>query len=241
MLLGQNVDSYGMTLDPKVKFSELLEEVEKVEGIKRIRFMSPNPEDFADEVIEVMAKSKKIEKHVHMPLQSGSDRILKRMNRNYTKQQFLDIVNKIKEKIPGVELTTDIIVGFPGETEEDFLDTMDVCEKVGFASAYTFIYSKRTGTPAALMEDQVPEDVVSERFDRLLKVVQRKSAEASEKYVGSVVEVLVEEKDTEPGMLTGRLSNNMLVHFKADESLLGEFVNVHIDESKGFYFFGSLV
>lgn len=241
MLLGQNVDSYGMTLDPKVKFSELLEEVEKVEGIKRIRFMSPNPEDFADEVIEVMAKSKKIEKHVHMPLQSGSDRILKRMNRNYTKQQFLDIVNKIKEKIPGVELTTDIIVGFPGETEEDFLDTMDVCEKVGFASAYTFIYSKRTGTPAALMEDQVPEDVVSERFDRLLKVVQRKSAEVAEKYVGSVVEVLVEEKDTEPGMLTGRLSNNMLVHFKADESLLGEFVNVHIDESKGFYFFGSLV
>ena len=193
MLLGQNVNSYGRNLETPMTFAGLLREVEKVDGIRRIRFMTSHPKDLSQELIEVMAGSEKICRHLHLPLQSGSSRILKEMNRHYTKEQFLDLAGRIKAAVPGISLTTDIIVGFPGETEEDFLETLDVVRRVGFDSAFTFIYSKRTGTPAAAMEDQAPEDVVKERFDRLLKEVQDISAKVCCRDEHTVQEVLVEE------------------------------------------------
>lgn len=242
MLLGQNVNSYGKNLEDPITFAQLLQEVEKIEGLKRIRFMTPHPKDLSDDLIEVMKNSKKICAHVHLPLQSGSSRLLKIMNRHYTKERYLELVEKIKKEIPDVSLTTDIIVGFPGETEEDFEDTIDVVKKSGFDSAYTFIYSKRTGTPAAAMDNQVPENVVKERFNRLLKVVQEGSEEYCNRHVGRVMEVLCEEvNEQDDTMLTGRLSNNILVHFKGDKKLIGELVNVKLNESKGFYYIGEIV
>ena len=242
MLLGQNVNSYGKNLKNPMSFAKLLEEVEKIEGLERIRFMTSHPKDLSDELIEVMAKSKKICQHLHLPLQSGSSRILKIMNRKYTKEHYLELVEKLRKAMPDISLTTDIIVGFPGETEEDFQETLDVVRKVRYDSAFTFIYSKRTGTPAAVMENQVPEDVVKDRFDRLLKEVQEIAKETSSRYTGQVVEVLAEEKNhQEEGYLTGRLSNNLLVHFKGDESLIGKLVSVHLTESRGFYYMGELV
>ena len=172
MLLGQNVNSYGKNLDNPMTFAQLLEEVEKIDGIERIRFMTSHPKDLSDELIEVMARSEKICRHLHLPLQSGSSRILKVMNRRYTKEQYLELTEKIREAIPDISLTTDIIVGFPGETEEDFQETLDVVRRVRYDSAFTFLYSKRTGTPAAVMEDQVPEEAAKERFSRLLDEVQ---------------------------------------------------------------------
>ena len=241
MLLGQNVNSYGKGLDEPLNFAELLEEVEKIEGLERIRFMTSHPKDLSDELIEVMAKSKKICRHLHLPLQSGSSRILKAMNRRYTKEQYLALAEKIKTAIPDISLTTDIIVGFPGETEEDFQETLDVVRKVRFDSAFTFIYSKRTGTPAAAMENQVPEDVVKNRFDRLLKEVQDISAEVCGRDVHTVQTVLVEEvNDHSPELVTGRMSNNIVVHFPGDASLIGKLVDVYLEESKGFYYMGRL-
>ncbi len=239
MLLGQNVNSYGKNLEEKITFAQLLQEVEKIEGLERIRFMTSHPKDLSDELIEVMKNSKKICNHMHLPVQSGSDRILNRMNRKYTKEHYLNLVNKLKESIPNISLTTDIIVGFPGETEEDFLETLDLVEKVGYDTAYTFIYSKRTGTPAAKMEDQVPEDVVKNRFDRLLKTIQTISKEKTYAYEGTDQLVLVEGvSEHDSAYVTGRLSNNLLVHFKADSKLIGKLVNVHLDEAKGFYYIG---
>ena len=162
MLLGQNVNSYGKNLEHPVTFAQLLKQVDEIEGLQRIRFMTSHPKDLSDELIEVMASSKKICRHLHLPLQSGSSEILKKMNRHYTKEQYLELAERIRKAVPDISLTTDIIVGFPGETEQDFKDTMDVIEKVQYDSAFTFIYSKRTGTPAAAMEDQVPEEVVNE-------------------------------------------------------------------------------
>ena len=239
MLLGQNVNSYGKTLEQPMTFAKLLKEVEQVEGIRRIRFMTSHPKDLSDGLIQVMAESEKICRHLHLPLQSGSSRILKAMNRRYTKEQFLALAEKIKKAVPGISLTTDIIVGFPGETEEDFLDTMDVVDRVGFDSAFTFIYSKRTGTPAAAMEDQVPEDVVKERFDRLLALVQKRAADLCGRDVGTVQDVLVEEvSDHDPGYVTGRLSNNTVVHFPGGPELVGKIVDVYLEESRGFYYMG---
>ena len=241
MLLGQNVNSYGKTLEHPVSFAQLLERVEKIEGLERIRFMTSHPKDLSDELIEVMARSEKICRHLHLPLQSGSSRILKVMNRRYTKEQYLDLAERIKKAVPGISLTTDIIVGFPGETDEDFEETMDVVRRVGFDSAFTFIYSKRTGTPAAAMEDQVPEAIVKERFDRLLKEVQDISAEVCGRDVRTVQEVLVEEvNDHAPGLMTGRLSNNTVVHFPGDASMIGRLVPVYLQESKGFYYMGHI-
>ena len=171
MLLGQNVNSYGKNLEEPVTFAELLRMVEQVDGIERIRFMTSHPKDLSDELIEVMASSKKICRHLHLPVQSGSSRLLKLMNRKYTKEQYLSLVDKLRAAMPDLAITTDIIVGFPGETEEDFQETLDIVRKAEYDSAFTFIYSKRSGTPAAKMEGQVPDDVVHERFDRLLKVV----------------------------------------------------------------------
>ena len=184
MLLGQNVNSYGKTLENPVTFANLLRQVNEIEGLKRIRFMTSHPKDLSDELIEAMAECDKVCTHLHLPLQSGSTKILKKMNRKYTKESYLSLVERIREKNPKLSLTTDIIVGFPGETEEDFEDTLDVVRKVRYDSAYTFIYSKRTGTPAAAMENQVPEEVVKERFDRLLHEVQGISAEITKSIEG---------------------------------------------------------
>lgn len=242
MLLGQNVNSYGKNLEHPITFAQLLQEIEKIEGLKRIRFMTSHPKDLSDELIEVMANSKKICKHLHLPLQSGSSRVLKVMNRRYDKEKYLALVEKIKTAIPDIGLTTDIIVGFPGETEEDFQETLDVVRKVRYDSAFTFIYSKRTGTPAAAMEDQIPEDVVKDRFDRLLKEVQTISQEMTARFEGMEEEVLVEDvNDHNPELVTGRMSNNHLVHFPGDASMIGKIVKVHLDECKGFYYLGSLV
>ncbi len=242
MLLGQNVNSYGKNLEEPMTFAQLLQEVEKVEGLERIRFMTSHPKDLSDELIEVMKNSKKICNHLHLPLQSGSSKVLKEMNRRYDKEKYLGVVDKLKAAMPDLSLTTDIIVGFPGETEEDFLETMDVVKKVRYDSAYTFIYSKRTGTPAAAREDQVPEDVVKDRFDRLLEEIQNISKEQCSKDTGKTVTVLVEEKnDHDDTMVTGRMSNNILVHFVGDESLIGKLVSVKLDECKGFYYIGTMV
>lgn len=240
-LLGQNVNSYGKGLDGNVTFASLLREIEKIDGLQRIRFMTPHPKDLSDEVIEVMANSKKICRHIHLPAQSGSSNILKKMNRNYTREDYLALVDKIKTAMPDISITTDLIVGFPGETEEDFEDTLSLVKEVGYSSAFTFQYSTRTGTPAATFEDQVPEEVMTERFNRLLETVKESSG-CNDDLAGKTMDVLVEGKNEKlEGYLSGRLSNNMLVHFKGDEDLIGKIIDVHIDESKGFYYFGTIV
>ena len=242
MLLGQNVNSYGKTLEVPMTFAELLREVEKIEGLERIRFMTSHPKDLSDELIEVMAESKKICTHLHLPLQSGSTDILSRMNRRYTKEKYLELAAKIKEKLPGISLTTDIIVGFPGETEEDFEETLDVVRKVRYDSVYSFIYSKRTGTPAAAMENQVPEEVVKERFNRLLKTIQGISKEIMDSKVGEVVDVLMEEiNDHDASLVTGRLSSNAVVHCPGTKECIGKICKVRLAESKGFYFMGEMI
>lgn len=242
MLLGQNVNSYGKTLAEPISFAELLREIEKIDGIERIRFMTSHPKDLSDELIEVMASSKKICHHLHLPLQSGSTGILKVMNRHYTKEQFLELAGKIRTAMPGIALTTDIIVGFPGETEEDFADTLEVVEKVQFDNAFTFIYSKRTGTPAAAMENQIPEEVVKPRFDKLLKLVQDISRKRTAVYEGTVQKVLVEEvNEHDASLMTGRMENNLLVHFPGGSDLLGKIVEVELTECKGFYYIGKIV
>ncbi len=242
MLLGQNVNSYGKNLNPPVTFASLLSQVEQIPGIKRIRFMTSHPKDLSDELIQVMSQSQKICSHLHLPLQSGSSRILKKMNRRYTKGQYLELVDRIRAAVPDISLTTDIIVGFPGETEEDFQETLDVVRKVRYDSAFTFIYSKRSGTPAAIMEDQVPPEVVKDRFDRLLQLVQEISRQMSSRFTGTVQEVLTEEVNgQDPSLVTGRMSNNLLVHFPGDASMIGSYRKVRLDECKGFYYMGTLV
>ena len=239
MLLGQNVNSYGKNLKEPVTFAQLLEEVEKIEGLERIRFMTSHPKDLSDELIEVMGRAKKICKHLHLPLQSGSSRILKIMNRRYDKEHYLELVDKIRAAVPDIALTTDIIVGFPGETEEDFEETMDVVRKVRYDSAFTFIYSKRTGTPAASMEEQVPEDVIKARFDRLLKEVQKISAEKAGALTGQTLPVLIEEQnEQDASLVTGRLSNNSVVHLPGTADMIGKILDVKLTECRGFYYLG---
>ena len=241
MLLGQNVNSYGKNLENPISFTELLRRVEKIDGLKRIRFMTSHPKDLSDELIEYLGESKKVCKQMHLPLQSGSDRLLQKMNRHYTKEGYLTLVEKIRKAVPDIALSTDIIVGFPGETEEDFEETMDVVEKVKYDSAFTFIYSKRTGTPAAVMEDQVSEAEVKDRFDRLLKEVQTISAQRCAIHEGTIQKALVEcQNEHDPSLVTGRLSNNLLVHFPGDPSLIGRLVDVSLDECKGFYYMGKM-
>ena len=242
MLLGQNVNSYGRGLEKKTTFTDLLADIVKIEGLKRVRFMTPHPKDFSDDLIELIKDNPKICRHIHLPLQSGNTGILKKMNRVYTKEQYLDLAYKIKKEIPDVSLTTDIIVGFPGETQEDFLDTLDVVEKVQYDAAFTFIYSKRTGTPAAKMELNIDENELKQRFDTLLKRVQHIAAANTAKHVGKVYEALIESKDEQlEGYVTGRLSNNMIVHLKGEESMIGSIIKVSLDESKGFYYMGHAI
>ncbi len=243
MLLGQNVNSYGK--EPKgtefMTFPELLREVEKIEGIERIRFMTSHPKDLSDELIQVMKESKKICRHLHLPLQSGSTRILEKMNRRYTKDSYLALAEKIRREIPDISLTTDIIVGFPGETGEDAEDTIDVIRKVQFDNAFTFVYSRRTGTPAAAME-QVPEDKVRENFDRILACVQETARERVKRFEGQTLPVLVEEiNEQDASFVTGRLSNNTVVHFAGDGSLIGRIVDVKLKRCEGFYYIGELM
>ena len=228
MLLGQNVNSYGKTLDEPVSFAKLLSDVCRVPGIERVRFMTSHPKDLSDELIDVMAGEEKVCRHLHLPVQSGSTAILKKMNRIYTKESYLALEEKIRSRIPDMALTTDIIVGFPGETDADFEETIDVCRKVEYDSAFTFIYSPRTGTPAAKMPDKVPDEVC-------------KAAIRAKLIEGATLPVLIEDKNREEGLVTGRLSNNCTVHLPGDESLIGQIVDVNLKECRGFYYFGEMV
>ncbi len=242
MLLGQNVNSYGKNLDNPISFAELLRRVEEIEGLQRIRFMTSHPKDLSDELIEVMKNSKKICRHLHLPLQSGSTRILKAMNRKYTKEQYLELALKIRREIPDIAITTDIIVGFPGETKEDIDETLDVIRKVKYDNAFTFQYSKRTGTPAAAMENQCSAEFVKEQFDRVLSEVQLNARNQVALWEGKIMDALVEEmNEHDSTLVTGRLSNNTIVHFPGDESLIGQIVQVKLSACKGFYFLGELV
>ncbi len=241
MLLGQNVNSYGNDFKEKYTFPMLLEELEKIDGIEIIRFMSPHPKDFKDDLIEVIKKSKKIARQIHLPLQSGNTEILKKMNRKYTKEQFIELALKLKE-IPDVSLSTDIIVGFPNETEEQFLDTLDVVRKVEFDQIYMFIYSKRTGTVAAKLDDEITYEEKVDRLERLKKLYEETLPKLNEKMVGKVYKVLVEGKSkTNNDLYTGRSSQNKVVIFEADESFVGKVVNVKIDSQHLWYLKGTII
>jgi tRNA-2-methylthio-N6-dimethylallyladenosine synthase len=242
MLLGQNVNSYGKTLDEPVSFSDLLRMADKVDGIKRIRFMTSHPKDLSDDLIKAIAESEHVCHHIHLPLQSGSSRILSDMNRHYDKEKYLSLVEKIRKNIPDASISTDIIVGYPGETEEDFEETMDVVRTARFDSAFTFEYSKRSGTRAALSENQIPAEVVKDRFQRLLQEVQTIGREKAMELEGSVKDVLIEEIDREdPFSVTGRLDNNSVVHLKGSKDLIGKIIPVRLDECRGFYYMGTAV
>ncbi|MBR3538231.1 MAG: MiaB/RimO family radical SAM methylthiotransferase, partial [Eubacterium sp.] len=247
MLLGQNVNSYGTNFmeqseiiehEPEYGFPELLEAVCGIPGIMRVRFMTSHPKDLSEKLIRVIARNPKVCRHIHLPIQTGSTKLLQAMNRHYTKESYLELVEKIRTALPDVSLTTDIMVGFPGETEEDIDDTIDVVRRAAFDQAFTFIYSPRTGTPAAAME-QLPEDVVKARFQRLLDVVNEVAHRRCGRFEGTVKQLLVEEENDQiPGYLTGRTEENLLVHFPGDTSLIGQYIPVLLKESKGFYYIG---
>ena len=242
MLLGQNVDSYGKGLLEGVNFPGLLREVEKIDGIRRIRFMTSHPRDLSDELIELMAGSEKICRHLHLPVQSGSSRVLKAMNRGYTRESYLELVGRLRAAMPDLAITTDIIVGFPGETMEDIEETISLVKEVGYDNAFTFIYSPRTGTPAAEMPRSLSDEEIKAGFDKLLKTVQDTAKTSVSKYAGRTEEALVEGVNDHDGeMVTGRLSNNLLVHFKGSSELIGSYVNVKLLENKGFYYIGEML
>lgn len=242
-LLGQNVNSYKGNGNLGIyKFSELLKAVNKIQGIERIRFVSPHPKDFTDDVIEAIALSDKVCKIIHLPLQSGSTEVLKVMNRKYTKEQYLSLVEKMKSKIPGLKLSTDIIVGFPGETEEDFEDTLDVVRKVCFEQVFMFIYSRRVGTPGDKMENQIPEEIKHKRFDRLKALVESQIEENNKKYVGTIQKVLIEGKSkTNDKVLTGRTDTNKVVNIEGNEDLIGNVADVKIVSEHMWYLKGEIV
>ncbi len=241
MLLGQNVNSYiGDTGGEN--FAKLLEKICKIEGKFRIRFTSPHPRDFTDELIDVISREEKICKSIHLPLQAGATDVLKTMNRGYTKEEYLILAQKIKDKIPEVALTTDIIVGFPGETEENFIDTLDVVEKLGYDNAYMFMYSKREGTPAAVMEGQIDEEIKKERLHRLIELQTKKSRIESERYLGKEEEILVEGKTPKnPKMYMGRTDTNKVVIFKGSDEIKGKFLKVKINEVKTWTLYGEVI
>jgi tRNA-2-methylthio-N6-dimethylallyladenosine synthase len=238
-LLGQNVNSYGKNLNVEFTFAQLLYEINKIEGIERIRFMTSHPKDLTDDLIKAIQECDKVCKHLHLPVQSGSNDVLRRMNRKYTKEHYLTLVEKLKKAVPDIAITTDIIVGFPGETEEDFLETLDVVKKVEYDSAFTFLYSIREGTVAAKMDDQVPDEVKHDRFNRLLEVLYPIILEKNQKCIGKVFPVLVETAEGDE--LTGRTEHFKLVHFKGSKDLVGEIVNVKITDVKTFHMKGSIV
>ena len=240
MLLGQNVNSYNG--GENYNFSNLLRDIDKIEGIDIVRFMSPHPKDFTDDVIDAIAESKSVCKVIHLPLQSGSSNVLKLMNRKYTKEHYLNLVEKIRAKVPGVSFTTDIIVGFPGETEEDFEETLDVVRKVDFEQVFMFIYSVRKGTVAEKMQGHIPEEIKSARFNRLKELADSMTAESIKKYVGTVQKVLVEgESKTNPDVLTGRTRSNKIVNFIGDKNLIGKEVDIEITSEHVWYLKGNVV
>ncbi len=238
-LLGQNVNSYDG--GEGYKFSNLLYDVNKIEGIERIRFVSPHPKDFTDDVIEAIADCDKICKIIHLPLQSGSSKMLKVMNRKYTKEQYLELAQKMQERIPNVVFSTDIIVGFAGETEEDFEDTLDVVRQIKFEQVYMFIYSRRVGTPGDKMENQVPEEIKHKRFDRLKKLVESQIEENNQKYVGTYQKVLVEgTSKNNPNMLTGRTDSNKVVIFEGTKDLIHTIIDLKIVSEHMWYLKGEI-
>jgi tRNA-2-methylthio-N6-dimethylallyladenosine synthase len=240
-LLGQNVNSYGLDLKDGTNFAGLLRELNEVEGLRRIRYMTSHPKDLTEELVKTIAESSKVVDHFHLPVQSGSTRILEKMNRRYTKEDYLHRVEIIRKYMPYACITTDIIVGFPGETEEDFLETVDLVKKVGFDSAFTFIYSKRTGTPAAIMEDPTTLDEKKDRLQRLNDVLSDIGRNINDKLNDKVVEVLVEgPSKTNADMLTGRTTSNKTVIFAGDPSLVGQMVHVHITEAQTWVLKGTL-
>ena len=238
-LLGQNVNSYRGR--ENYGFAELLKDIDKIDGIERIRFISPHPKDFTDDVIEAIRDSKHICKLIHLPLQSGSNNVLKEMNRRYTKEQFLELVDKMRERIQNVTFSTDIIVGFPGETEEDFEDTLDVVRKANFEQIYMFIYSRRTGTRADKMENQVPEEIKHKRFDRLKSLFESTIPDANKRYVGTIQKVLVEGlSKNNKDIYTGRTESNKVVNFVGKEDLVGKIINVKILADHTWYLEGKI-
>lgn len=241
-LLGQNVNSYGKGLEPEINFAQLLRRINEIDGLERVKFMTSHPKDLSDEVIDAIAECDKLCENVHLPVQSGSSRILKKMNRHYTREQYLDLIKRIKERIPNVALTTDIIVGFPGETEEDFNETLSLVKEVEYDSAFTFLYSKRHGTPADLMLDQVDEKVKKDRFNRLVEAVNEISAKKNKAYDQKVVEVLVEGySKNDESKLTGRTRTGKLVNFKGNEKHIGNLVQVKITKAQSFSLIGEEV
>ncbi|WP_333886721.1 tRNA (N6-isopentenyl adenosine(37)-C2)-methylthiotransferase MiaB [Clostridium sp.] len=241
-LLGQNVNSYGKNLNPRVNFSELLKRINDIEGIERVRFMTSHPKDLTEDVIEVISKCDKICEHIHLPVQSGSTRILKKMNRSYSKEQYLALVNRIRDNIPGASITTDIIVGFPGETEEDFQETLNLAKEVEFDSAFTFIYSKREGTPAYDIEEQISEDTKHERFNRLVEIINESSAKKNKAYKGRIEEILVEgPSKNDNTKLMGRTRTGKLVNFQGDNSSIGKLVKVEITKATSFSLVGKQI
>ena len=240
-LLGQNVDSYGSDLQDGTNFALLLKEISAIPGKFRLRFMTSHPKDFDREVIDVIASSNNICHNIHLPIQSGSNEILRRMNRKYTVEQYLSIVDYIKEKMPDVGITSDIMVGFPGETEEDFLETCDLVRKARFSNAFTFIYSPRKGTPAASME-QIPSDVKKSRITRLVKLQNDITKELSDEYLGNTYEILVEDVNPKyPGTVCGRTDSGRLVTIKGEPSLIGSFLDVKITKSRSASLFGEIL
>ena len=239
MLLGQNVNSYGNDLkDEKCSFKDILLRVSNIEGLYRLRFMTSHPKDFSYDLIDVIKKSKTICKHIHLPVQSGSNKILNSMNRKYTREHYLDIINHIKSEIKNISITTDIIVGYPTETEDDFNDTIDLIKQVEFDSVFTFKYSKREGTKAALMDGHIADDIVSKRFDRLLEVVREIADKKTKQYIGIESEALIEDIEIDKKMFVGRLDNNYLVYFPMSKKNIGDIARVRLKEAHNFYFIG---
>ncbi len=241
-LLGQNVNSYGKGLEENIDFAKLLRLINEIDGLERVRFMTSHPKDLNEDVILAIKECDKLCEQIHLPVQSGSNRILKEMNRHYDRERYMYLINKIKEEIPNVTITTDIIVGFPGETEEDFNDTLSLVKEVGYDSAYTFIYSRRNHTPADRMENQVPDDIKHERFNRLVQAVNEGVIRGNKEYEGKIVEILVEgTSKNDDTKLMGRTRNGKLVNFEGDKSLIGKLINLKIVRAQPFSLIGELL
>ena len=241
-LLGQNVNSYGRDLDENIDFSDLLKKVNDIDGIRRIRFVTSHPKDFGDKLIDTMASCDKVCHQLHLPFQSGSNNVLKDMNRRYTKEEYLDKINRLKARIPDIALSTDVIVGFPTETNEDFEQTLDVLKKVEFDNIFSFIYSKRKGTPAAELDFVLSNDEIHKNFDMLLETQNEISLRKNLAFEGKTVEVLVDgESKTDKDMLSGRMENTKIVNFKGDSTLKGKYVNVKITKAHTWSLNGELV
>lgn len=242
-LLGQNVNSYGNGCDFNCDFAGLIRKINEIEGLERIRFMTSHPKDLSDSLIQAFKDCEKLCRHIHLPVQSGSTEILRRMNRHYSKEDYIALVEKIRKAIPDIAITTDIIVGFPGESDADFEETLDLVRRVRYDSAFTFLYSIRTGTPAAEYEDQIPDDIKHERFERLVDTLNEITAEKNALYQDRIVEVLVEGESArgEKGTYSGRTDTFKLVNFDSDTDLTGETVNIRITDAKTFSLFGEIV